>query len=130
MTAPPGGDDYGILSILMAAAGEVRTIRKLGPDVFWPRPQVDSAMVSFHRMDEKLERIKNLALFLQVVNVFMGHRRKMLKACVKLSDGRLNNVKSWPGIFRQAVVDSASRPEELTAEQFIAIANICYESTR
>jgi 16S rRNA (adenine1518-N6/adenine1519-N6)-dimethyltransferase len=130
MTASPGSKDYGILSILMAAAGEVKVIRKLGPDVFWPRPQVDSAMVSFHRLNEKLRRIHNLELFIQVVNLFMSHRRKMLKASAKLSKGRLEFVKSWSDIFSQAVVDPASRPEELSAEQFIAIANICYESTR
>ncbi len=128
MTAPPGSGDYGILSILMAAAGEVKTIRLLSPGVFWPRPQVESAMVGFHRMNEKLNRIRNIELFRRVVNLFMGHRRKMLKACTKLADERLALVKNWPDIFERAFVDPAHRPEELSAEEFIAIANNCYES--
>jgi 16S rRNA (adenine1518-N6/adenine1519-N6)-dimethyltransferase len=127
MTAPPGCADYGILSILMAAAGKVNSIRLLSPSVFWPRPQVESAMVSFHRMDEKLNLIRNFELFRRVVSLFMGHRRKMLKACTKLTDGQLTLVKNWPDIFERACIDPARRPDQLSAEEFIAIANICYE---
>jgi 16S rRNA (adenine1518-N6/adenine1519-N6)-dimethyltransferase len=127
MAAVPGCEDYGVLSILMAAAGEVKTIRLLSPSVFWPRPQVDSAMVSFHRMNERLNRIHDIKLFRRVVNLFMGHRRKMLKACTKLADGRLALVENWPDIFERAFVDPARRPDELSAEEFIAIANNCYE---
>jgi 16S rRNA (adenine1518-N6/adenine1519-N6)-dimethyltransferase len=128
MAAAPGSGDYGILSVLMAAAGEVKTIRLLSPGVFWPRPQVASAMVGFRRMDERLSRIHNIELFRQVVNLFMGHRRKMLKACTKLADGRLASVKNWPGIFERAFVDSACRADELSAENYIALANNCYQS--
>ncbi len=127
MAASPGCEDYGILSIIMAAAGEVKTIRLLSPSVFWPRPQVESAMVSFHRMDEKLNRIHNLELFRRVVSLFMGHRRKMLKACTKFAVGLLASVKNWPDIFERACINSARRPDELSAEEFIAIANNCYE---
>jgi len=49
MTAGVGSGDYGILSIFLAAFGDVKTIRVLKPTVFWPQPQVDSAMVSFIR---------------------------------------------------------------------------------
>lgn len=127
MAAAPGCEDYGVLSILMAAAGEVKIIRLLSPSVFWPRPQVASAMVGFHRMDERLSRIHNIELFRRVVNLFMGHRRKMLKACTKISDDRLALVENWPDIFGRAFIDPTRRPEELSAEEFIAIANNCYE---
>ena len=127
MTALPGGKDYGILSIFLGATGDVRTERILKPTVFWPRPQVDSAMVSFVRNKEKASRIHSMELFGEVVNLFMGHRRKMLRACSKLAAGRLVKVHNWPQIFEQCSVEPHSRPEALGTEDYIAIANLCDE---
>jgi len=127
MAASPGGKHYGILSILLDATGEVKTERILKPTVFWPQPQVDSAMVSFIRSKEKATRIYSMELFREVVNLFMGYRRKMLKACTKLAQGRLTEIKNWPQIFELCSVDPHNRPETLSTEDYIAIANLCAE---
>jgi len=121
MTAAPGSSEYGTLSVLLAATGDVKTIRVLKPTVFWPAPQVDSAMVEFVRQNEKVARIKNIQLFCQTVNLFMGHRRKMLKACARLADARLENVDNWPAIFERCSIDPTQRPQQLSAEDYIAI---------
>jgi 16S rRNA A1518/A1519 N6-dimethyltransferase RsmA/KsgA/DIM1 with predicted DNA glycosylase/AP lyase activity len=71
-----------------------------------------------------------MATFRQVITLFMGHRRKMLKACVKFADGALAHIRHWPTIFEEAFVDPHHRPEELTAADYINIANLCYEQTR
>lgn len=127
MTAAAGSKDYGILSILLSATGDVKTERFLRPTVFWPQPQVDSAMVSFVRKKEKVSRIKNMEVFSEVVNLFMRHRRKMLKACTKLAQGELAKIHSWPKIFEQCCIDPHQRPEQLSPEDYIAVANLCYE---
>ena len=128
MTAGPGQDSYGILSIIMAAAGTAKIIRKLSPKVFWPRPQVDSAMIRFDRDKEKIARMYSIDIFKEVVNLFMAHRRKMMKACVKFADGSLAKIHNWPDIFEHAFVEPQLRPEQLTAESYISMANLCYES--
>lgn len=130
MAASAGCSDYGTLSILMAATGRVRFLRKLSPSVFWPRPQVNSAMVSFERDPEKVRQIHDMHTFREVIGLFMSHRRKMLKACVKFTAGNLEKVRHWTDIFEKAVVDSHKRPEELTPKQYVNIANLCYEQTR
>lgn len=126
-TAAPGGKHYGLLTILMSATGQAKIIRKLKPSVFWPRPAVDSAMMSFIRNEQKVAQIHNIGFFGEVVSLFMGHRRKMLKACVKLAAGRLEKVRDWGDIFARAFVEPQHRPEELSAENYISIANLCYE---
>ncbi|MHC4461703.1 MAG: 16S rRNA (adenine(1518)-N(6)/adenine(1519)-N(6))-dimethyltransferase RsmA [Planctomycetota bacterium] len=128
MTAAPGSKDYGILSILLSATGDVKTERVLRPTVFWPQPQVDSAMVRFVRKNAKVSRIQNMELFSEVVNLFMQHRRKMLKGCTKLAAGELTKIHIWPKIFEQCCIDPHRRPEQLSPEDYIAIANLCYES--
>ena len=127
MIATPGSGHYGVLSVFMAAVGEAQVMRKLKPSVFWPRPEVESVMVRFRRQSQKAGRIHNVGLFKDVVNLFMGHRRKMLQACVKFAGGRLGTVHDWHGVFARAFVEPHRRGEELGAEEFISIANICNE---
>jgi 16S rRNA (adenine1518-N6/adenine1519-N6)-dimethyltransferase len=125
MTAKPGSRDYGTLSIFLSATGEVRMERILKPTVFWPQPQVESAMVSFVRKEDKVSQIKDTELFGEVINLFMGHRRKMLKACTKFASGELAKIDNWPEIFEQCSIDPTQRPEKLPPEDYIAIANLC-----
>ncbi|MCK4752166.1 MAG: ribosomal RNA small subunit methyltransferase A [Planctomycetes bacterium] len=127
MTASPGNSDYGILSILLSATGDVKTERTLRPTVFWPQPQVDSAMVSFVRRQDKVGQVQNFELFAELVNLFMGHRRKMLKACTKLATGRLAEIKSWSILFQSCAIDPTRRPEEISVENYVAMANLCNE---
>ncbi len=125
MTAAPGSNDYGTLSIFLSATGEVKTIRTLKPTVFWPQPLVNSAMVSFVRKEEKAGRIKNIKLFSETVKLFMQHRRKMLKACVKFATGPLGKISNWPQIFEQCSIDPRQRGEQLSPENYITFANLC-----
>lgn len=129
MTAPPGGGDYGILSILLNATGDTKMIKILKPSVFWPQPQVDSAMVSFTRNTEKSSRIKNMGLFVQIVNLFMGHRRKTLSAISKLSTSEHTKIDNWPEIFKKCSIDPSIRPEKLTTDNFINISKCVIKSS-
>ena len=51
MIAEPGTSSYGALSVWLQSQCSVRIIRRLGPKVFWPRPKVNSAIVSIWRHD-------------------------------------------------------------------------------
>ncbi len=127
MAAEPGDRHYGTLSIHLAATGSVKTEKVLKPTVFWPQPQVNSAMVSFVRVAEKAGRIRNVELLGDVVNLFMQHRRKMIKACTRFVAGSLAEINNWPEIFEKCGIDPHNRPEQLTPEEFIAISNLCNE---
>lgn len=126
MAAKAGGHRYGVLSILMDATGETEILRVLPASVFWPRPQVESAMVRFVRDEAKAGRIKDMSLFREVVGLFMGHRRKMLKACTKFAEGRLAAVGDWGAVFEACGVDPKARAEVLAAEDYIGMANYCF----
>jgi 16S rRNA A1518/A1519 N6-dimethyltransferase RsmA/KsgA/DIM1 with predicted DNA glycosylase/AP lyase activity len=123
MTAGPASDHYGTLSIFLGATGSVETTRILKPPVFWPRPQVDSAMVRFIRNHEKTAHITNMELFSKIVHLFMGHRRKTLLGISKLDREELGHIANWPQIFKQCRIDSAERPEQLAPTDYISITN-------
>ncbi len=125
MTAAPGCKQYGPLSIFLQATGDVKIFHKLGREVFWPRPDVQSVMISFVRNEKRAGAIEDMEMFRQVVNLFMGHRRKMLKACCKFAEGKLAQVGGWGEIFEKAGVDPKTRPEKVAVGKFVEMANIC-----
>ena len=130
MAAEPAHEEYGPLSILMAATGHVHILKKLPASVFWPRPQVESAIVSFIRDEKKVRQVHDMHTLRQVIHLFMSHRRKMIKACVKFAEGDLEKIRHWSDVFQEAFVDPQHRPEELTSENYINIANLCFEQIR
>ncbi|MHC4634275.1 MAG: hypothetical protein ACYSYU_03540, partial [Planctomycetota bacterium] len=69
----------------------------------------------------------NMRIFSDCINLFMQHRRKQLKGCVKFAKGELANIKNWPAIFEQAAIDPQKRLEQLSADNCLAIANLCCE---
>jgi len=125
MAAPPASKHYGTLSIILGATGTVKIFRKLGKHVFWPEPEVESAMVSFVRQADKAERIDDMEIFRRIVALFIGHRRKMLRACVKFATGRLSGIDGWADIFTNAGIDPKLRGEDISIDDFISIANLC-----
>jgi len=124
MTAKTGGGDYGTLSIFLAAMGDVTKIRLLKPSVFWPQPQVDSAMVAYIHDEAKSGRIRDMKIFSEIVRLFIGHRRKTISACTKLAAGGLAPIDNWTQILEECSIDPGSRPEQICPEDYIAVANL------
>lgn len=126
MTAGPGSRDYGTLSIFLQATGAVEMIRVLKPSVFWPPPGVDSAIVRYVRDQDKSRRIVDMNLFGSVIGLFLGHRRKMLRACIKQAPPELGDRDLWLKIFDRHAIDPTRRPEEIAPEQYVELADSCY----
>lgn len=51
LLAKPSTKDYGTLGIVAQAAAKVTLLAKLPPECFWPRPEVQSAMVMLERRE-------------------------------------------------------------------------------
>lgn len=79
MIAEPGTSNYGALSVWLQSQCSVKIIRRLGPKVFWPRPKVDSAIVSLWRHDGRGDRILDKPFFLDFLRRLFHHRRKLLR---------------------------------------------------
>lgn len=125
MAAEPGGKHYGTLSVFLGATGEVEIVRILKPSVFWPPPAVESAMVSFVRSEPKCRRIEDMAFLGKVIRLFIGHRRKMLRACVKSVPAGLGSRDLWMQIFNKCSIDPRQRPAELSPQKYVELANAC-----
>ena len=83
LMASPGTSDYGALAVLMQSLADVELIRKLAPAVFWPRPQVESAIVqitpSAAKRGHVVEMVGSVTAFRLFLRDLYTHRRKNLR---------------------------------------------------
>src|SRR6201999_4572112 len=79
LRAGPATEHYGALSVLVQALADVSLVRTLPPSVFWPRPKVDSAVVSIRPNPAKRAEITDLPWFHSIVRRIFLHRRKNLR---------------------------------------------------
>ena len=114
MAAEPDTDDYGRLTVSIAARADVAELFTVGPGAFKPPPQVDSAVVRVTPRPAPFE-IRDLAVFDHVVKLAFGQRRKTLS-------NALRGVAS-PAAFSAAGIDPRARGETLSAEEFARLAN-------
>lgn len=80
--AKPGTKVYGPLSVILQTFCAVEQVARLGPQSFWPRPQVDSVML---RMDRVLSPAVSPAAseaFASFVHRIFEYRRKQLGAAL------------------------------------------------
>ncbi len=113
LAAEPGGREYGVLAVLLGALFEIELRRKVSPAVFWPRPEVVSAVVSLRPRADTWST-EEFARFRALVKALFGQRRKMvgklLRGLYGVDD---HTAASW---LEQAGADPADRPERLPRE--------------
>jgi 16S rRNA (adenine1518-N6/adenine1519-N6)-dimethyltransferase len=112
--AQPGTKEYGILSVFSQFYSTPEYLFKVSRNSFYPRPNVDSAVVRF-RLRSQLPAC-NRGLFKAVVRGTFGKRRKTLRNGLRymgFSDGQLEAVS----------FDLTRRPEDLTLEDFLELTN-------
>ncbi len=119
LAAQPGNKVYGTPSVKLAWYAEANLAGNIGRNIFWPVPNVDSALVYFER---HVRPISDEALRQQtfaVIDAAFGQRRKTMR----------QSLATWAGSPAEAEValvaagiSPQARGEELTIEQFVAIA--------
>jgi 16S rRNA (adenine1518-N6/adenine1519-N6)-dimethyltransferase len=114
MTAKIGSKDYGILSILLDYYGKTELSFKVSRNVFFPKPNVDSAIVHIKFNDVRNDTNFN-SVFKSIVKSAFGNRRKTLKN--SLSNGIFADVN-----FSDCGIDLSLRAEQLNVNDFIHLA--------
>lgn len=118
LAAEPGSRIYGVPSVKARWFGEVKKAAKIGRNVFWPAPNVDSALVSIERHAVAPTGIDQSDLF-ACVDAAFSQRRKMLRGALAQWAGSAAQAES---ILTAAGIDPTLRGEQLTVDDFIKIA--------
>ncbi len=80
--ALPRTSAYGAVSVLLQSVFSIEKIRNLPPEVFYPRPQVDSAVL---RLTRHPTLPTNLAPFYAFIKKGFSQRRKKLKGLLPVN---------------------------------------------
>ena len=118
LAAPPGSRTYGVPSAKAAWYARVELAGNIGRQVFWPVPNVDSALVSLVRRDEPGDEDLRLRTF-AVVDAAFAQRRKTLRAALSSVAG---SGAAAEEALRAAGVDPQARGEQLLVTDFARIA--------
>ena len=122
LVAQPGGRDFGILAVVMGSVFRIKTVRKVPPTVFWPRPDVDSAVVSL-TPDGDWPDVE-FADFVETVKALFGHRRKKLRTLWRnLYGGEVQDVDD---LLSGAGIDPECRPEQIDPAQWRRLAELAH----
>ena len=117
LSAKPGNADYGALTLRLQLHHHVEYLRKIPRTVFVPQPEVASAIVRFAPREENRNGIFDYAVFREIVKQAFSQRRKQVR---KLLASR---VDDWESISKKISAPLAARAEELSLNQWIALAN-------
>jgi 16S rRNA (adenine1518-N6/adenine1519-N6)-dimethyltransferase len=116
LSAKPGGKDYSQLTVLVQTRAACRVLFEVGRENFYPVPGVDSAVVLFEFHRRTVSRIADQVLYGEIIRRSFAMRRKMLR-------NSLREILHRHGLSAVQAVSLERRPEELSVDQFVALAN-------
>ncbi len=114
--AKPGTKNYGSLSVLIQLVFDVKYVRTVSPNVFFPPPDIKSALVSFKRKKEFPSPSEIKSLSRTVRTAFSQRRKKMIKALSRIYD-----KDKCQKIFKELNISENCRAEELSPEEFLQL---------
>lgn len=119
MAAGPGSRTYGVPSVKAAWYGQVSLAGPVPRSVFWPVPNVDSALVRIVLGEPPASVAGREAVF-AVIDAGFSQRRKMLRSALATWAGSAARAQD---VLARASVDPTARAEQLALPAFVAIAD-------
>ena len=118
------GKDYNSLSIYLNYYFNISKIMDVSRNVFMPKPNVDSIVISLEKKAVKLN-VKDEKLFFKLVRDSFRQKRKMLKNNLKMY-----NLEVINKVLHKNGYNLNNRAEQIPANIFVEIANELYNSQK
>jgi 16S rRNA (adenine1518-N6/adenine1519-N6)-dimethyltransferase len=116
-SAKPSTHDYGALTLRIQLRHRVKYLRTVPATVFFPRPEIDSAVVRILPRDPQELPSHDEELLVKLIRLGFSQRRKQLRKLLR------ERVDNWDTLARRLNLDPKVRAEELSLLQWIAVAN-------
>jgi 16S rRNA (adenine1518-N6/adenine1519-N6)-dimethyltransferase len=118
LCAVPGTKSFGLLTLRVQSEWRVKQLKVLGPEVFLPRPAVESGVIRLEGREPGEMPPYSRALFDRLARQGFAQRRKQLKKLIPEAKER------WPELMGALGTVETVRAEEMTLEQWIAFTNL------
>jgi len=119
LSASHGSKDFGILSLWVQMVYRVDVVRKISSSCFWPRPEVQSAIVRLTRRTKSLVDETTRPFLYALTKTVFSQRRKQLAALLGhcVIDPQ-HTKEQWQVVMRDLGVSPTVRPEGLSPEMW------------
>lgn len=111
LTGEVGTKSYGRLTVMVRAFLDVSCQFTIPPEVFVPRPRVESAVLRLKPLSESLVSDQQFESFEKLVAAAFSKRRKMLR----------NSLKGFQLSELAETFDMTRRPETLSIPEFVSL---------
>jgi len=116
LAATPGHKDYAALTVQLGRRWSVRKLRIVPPDVFWPRPSVESAVIEVSKRPVEGLPNPDPEGFSTLVRQGFASRRKQLRSLLKLPPGVWEEWSAAKGH------PATARAEDLSVDEWADLA--------
>jgi len=120
LVAGPGSKTYGSPSVKLAWYGKASSAGVVSRNIFWPVPNVDSALVYFEKRPVPLPTQLRAEVF-RVIDGAFAQRRKTLRQALSSWAGSPDQAEQ---ILISAGVSPQARGEDLSINDFIEVAKL------
>jgi 16S rRNA (adenine1518-N6/adenine1519-N6)-dimethyltransferase len=111
-----------LLAVSVQFYGKPHIATRLNPAVFWPRPDVESAVLRIDTYDDPPVDVPGPDLFFRVVQAGFSQKRKQLKNA--LSGGLAIKNAAAVELLEAAQIDPRRRAETLNLEEWAALVRV------
>ena len=118
LMAASGSDEFGSISVFVQYHCKIERVAKVSRNVFFPPPDVDSAVIKLTILDEPRVKVNDEKLFFKIVRASFGKRRKTLHNSLGSSDNLGWNKEKSAKALELAKIDPNRRGETLSLEEF------------
>jgi 16S rRNA (adenine1518-N6/adenine1519-N6)-dimethyltransferase len=118
LAAPPGSRTYGVPSAKVAWYASARRTATVGRSVFWPAPNVDSALVRMDRREPPDTTATREQVFAVIDGAFAQRRKMLRSALASMAGGAEPAVRA----IAAAGVDPQARGEALDVTALARVA--------
>lgn len=120
LVAKPGTPEYSAITVFAQYHSQVQVVQYVSHTVFYPPPEVDSAIVRFTPLPKRLPPDEERHLFRVVRAAFAQRRKTLLNA---LSAGLNLPREQVQRVLREVDIDPQRRGETLFLQEFIVLAS-------
>lgn len=114
---------YGSLSVWLQSQCDVKMLKQVGPTVFWPRPKVDSAIMSLVPNPELKGQIKDREFFHSFVRKLFGFRRKFIRSVLVGMYGKQLTKIQVDAVLAEMKIAHNVRAEQLDTATIVRMAD-------
>lgn len=122
IAAAAGTPDYSAFSVYVQFHAEVEIVSTVSRRVFYPAPDVDSAVIRLIPRAEPLVTVSDEALFFKVVRASFGQRRKSLVNALSGDPALGWDRSKASSALAAAGIDAGRRGETLSMEEFARLS--------